>query len=236
MVQEAAGAQGHDGCRGPTTENGLDPLSQEWPTFLDLLSSDPGELFRRLHGFIHRLLGASPPAIFAALPKEDREEMPGQILLHLCGEDFRRLRTYRARGVPFAHWLIRIASNMARDMIDKNQRERRRRQPLDPGTDGIGDDPVVLTGESRLLSGRSPEKEALLNRLLDRVFEAIQRMDRKCQLLLLGSAHELSPKELAWLMGWPSNWNVKASDDRRYCRSKLRDLLVEKGVDLGTIE
>ncbi len=209
-----------------------DPLSEARPRFLDLLDSDPEQAFRELHEFVHRVLGAFPPSVLAALPAADREEMPGRILLHLCDEGFRRLRSYRDRGVPFAHWLLCIARNMARDLLAKSHRERGRSVAL-PGQ--VKDEELSTGNGPHGGAASSPEEEAFFNRAVEKVIDVISRMDRKCRILLLGSAHELSPKDLARLLGWPEGWNAKVSDDRRYCRNKLRDLVRQEGLDLDGV-
>ena len=227
LPMDSRGVRPQDPAGSSGPEGRTNYLSENRPPFLDLLSVDPDGAMRQLHEFVHRLLFAFPPAVFRALSRADRDEMPGRLLLHLCDEDFKRLRSFRTRGVPFSHWLLCIARNMARDMIQRSRWETSR---FVSERQSDAQESVATAGDTAPQSDHTPESVAMFSGALDKVVEVIRSMERKCQLLLLGSAYEMSPKELAWLLGWPASWSAKASDDRRYCRSRLRALLRERGL------
>jgi hypothetical protein len=42
----------------------------------------------------------------------------------------------------------------------------------------------------------------------------------------------MAPRQLTHLLGWPPDWNKKASDDLRACRKRLIVLLREEGFDI----
>jgi hypothetical protein len=48
-----------------------------------------------------------------------------------------------------------------------------------------------------------------------------------------GAADGYKPRELTRLLGWPADWNKKASDDLRECRKRLRQSLAAAGIDPG---
>ena len=66
-------------------------------------------------------------------------------------------------------------------------------------------------------------------RILAMVREVLEEMSDACRILLQGAAEGSRPRELTRLMGWPADWNKKASDALRECRKGLRNLLKNKG-------
>ena len=61
--------------------------------------------------------------------------------------------------------------------------------------------------------------------------EGLQQMGDKCRVLVQGAAEGYKPRELTRLLGWPADWNKKASDDLRECRRQLKRLLEDSGLE-----
>ena len=62
------------------------------------------------------------------------------------------------------------------------------------------------------------------------ISECLDELEPKCRLLIEGAAQGLKPRELTRVLGWPEDWNKKASDDLRSCRQRLRQLLRAAGL------
>lgn len=189
------------------------PLDQTWPTFLDGIDSHPEEAFAGLHEFCWRLLLSRPPRVFGDLSTDDRHDLTADLVARLAADDFARLRTYRDRGLPFAGWVSRIATNMALDLF----RKRKLAAALEP-------DPPPAVAHAAETLDRS--------RLLEAVREALRRIRRKCRLLLEAAADGYKPKEIALLLGYPPGAGKQVSDDLRSCRRTLKRMLEEGGHDL----
>jgi DNA-directed RNA polymerase specialized sigma24 family protein len=174
-----------------------------------------------LYRYAARLLKICPPSIYLALTPARREDVLHDLMLHCCRDDFRVLRRYRDRGRPFAAWLQLVTRNL---LLDRWRTDRLATAvPLESDDDDRPDVvvPDPAPGADRELDGR---------RLLDAARDAMQRLSAECRLLLQGAAEGLKPRQLVRLMGWPADWNKKASDDLRACRGRLRKLLQDRGL------
>jgi DNA-directed RNA polymerase specialized sigma24 family protein len=194
------------------------PLDDPWPPFLDALDSEPAKAWEGFYRFAVRLLRSRPPRIFASLSIEEREDVISTIVLHCCRDEFRMLRTYRNMGRPFAAWLVLVARNRALDRLKQIARapsnrglEMDRSQPVDPRATALE---VAEVGQALEVTRR-----------------CIGELGESCRLLLWGAAEGLTPKGLTSLLGWPTDWNKKASDALRECRRQLRLRLAECGVN-----
>ena len=204
MSHDAPPDRGHD-------------LLASFPDFLGELDRDPELAWSRFHVFAWKLLSAHPPLVFRELPKESREEIISDIVLACREDDFRLLRGYEDRGVPFAAWVARLARNRALDCRRHDEVVHRHRE-------------AALVADT--LPPLPPPDEAAGNRqLLEAVREAIRRLGVRCRLLIEAAADELKPVEIARLLGNPVEDNKKISDALRACRRTLRQMLRRQGLE-----
>ncbi|HEX7878775.1 MAG TPA: sigma-70 family RNA polymerase sigma factor [Candidatus Eisenbacteria bacterium] len=203
-----------------TSDDGSDrehEMLQSFPDFLRQLDRDPELAWSGFHVFAWKLLSAHPPLVFRDLPREGREEIISDIVLACRADNFRLLRGYEDRGVPFAAWVARLARNRALDRMRHDEVVDRHRDS-------------VTRIAARPLS--EPADEAVDNRqLLDAVREAIRRLGVRCRLLIEAAADELKPAEIAHLLGNPIDDNKKISDALRACRRTLRQMLRRHGLE-----
>jgi len=192
-------------------------LLHSFPQFLRELDRNPELAWSRFHVFAWKLLTAHPPLVFRDLPRESREEIISDIVLACREDDFRKLRAYEDRGVPFAAWVARLARNRALDQARHVEVGKRHR------------DAAV---EASISPPPEPPDEGASNRqLLEAVREAIRRLGVRCRLLIEAAADELKPIEIARLLGNPIEDNKKISDALRACRRTLRQLLRRQGLE-----
>jgi len=76
----------------------------------------------------------------------------------------------------------------------------------------------------------APDRRADARMALEVVTDCIRELGETCRLLLLGAAEGMRPRELTRLLGWPKEWNKKASDDLRECRKRLKKRLGLRGL------
>jgi len=188
-----------------TTDN-----RDSWPEFLNLLESDPKGALDGFYRLACNSIGSVPPRPVRGLSKQDFEDFFHDFVGVCCEKRFRKLRKYANRGRPFAGWLYVVAHNYALDWIAKTGRPRE----------------VPGDYESEV------NPDTGLSTLVDTVREAMRTLSEKCRLLLKLAAEEYTPKEMALAMGWSASDNAKASDDLRFCRRKLREVLTQSGVDV----
>jgi DNA-directed RNA polymerase specialized sigma24 family protein len=185
-------------------------LDAPWPHFLDLLDKDPRRALEGLHVFAWKLFQTRPPSIFGRLDVADREDRISDLVLACYRDDFRKLRSYRNLGMPFAAWLSTVLVRQILDWI-------RTHRPTDELTDLMGaahDNPPVL--------GRLVEER--LSRCMD-------RMSDKCRLYLVCVAEGMKPREITVLLRLPAGENKRVSDDLRHCLRRLRELLIAEGIN-----
>lgn len=194
-------------------------LRQEWPAFLDLLDRDSSRAFEEFYLFARRLLQAAPPQILLDVPVEAREDLIHDIILHCCREKFWVLRQYRNRGHAFSAWFAFVAHNKVKERL----RTKKGKEWLRPrAADAV---------REQRAPGPSPADTAAGRDLLDRVRAHVGELGQVCRVLLLGAAEGRPPRELVHLLGWPPEWNKRASDTLRNCRRRLRQRLIDDGLD-----
>lgn len=189
------------------------PLDDVQPLFLKSIDKDPKGAAREFYTFLCRLLASMPPQRFSTADPETRKDLTMQIALHCIRDSFRVLRTYRPMRRPFAVWLRQVAANQITDYF------RADRQLT------TNEDFSEVAGGGSSGVGLSDERE-----LLVMVCTSMSEMDRYCQLLLQMAADEYLPREMALALRWPAHRSKKISDDLRYCRKKLLNLLSSKGI------
>jgi RNA polymerase sigma factor (sigma-70 family) len=198
-------------------------LRQSWPKFLDLLDTEPERGFAEFYDFTRRLLAVHPPRVYWQTPERHRADLVHDIILHCCRDDFRVLRRYQDRGMAFAAWLMLVARNKILDFL--------RAKDSSAGISLAEED-----DENPGVHLRDPEppvdERVDRQKIISLVRTALEDMNDKCRVLIEGAAEGYKPRELTRLLGWPIEWNKKASDDLRECRKKLRSYLYQQGLDL----
>jgi len=190
-------------------------LTDAWPGFLDCLETDPDRAWKEFHEFTWRALRAVPPPVFRDLDPAVQEDLIADIVVRCAENEFRLLRGYRNQGIPFAGWLGRIVRNRALDWIRRE-----------------GNRPEFQTGspQDHDIPGLIDQKN-----LMATVSDCLGRIRGRCRLLLVAAADGLKPREIAVVLGLPEDSGKKISDDLRYCRRTLRQLLEESGLALDTV-
>ena len=194
------------------------------PQFFDFLDSDPKKAFELFYRFAWRELSSVPPPPMRCMDSDDRRELIHEIVYHCARNRFRVLRQYKNIGKSFSGWFYRVAYNMALENIrSKKTRDRAEAgtQQSEPRNDSIA---------YGLIPGGQIAAEAELSEVISKVRRALENVGRRCRLLLELAADEYSPKEITAVLGLPESDNKKVSNDLRYCRKKLRDLLSLMGI------
>jgi len=186
-------------------------LDSPWPVFLDLLDSDPRRALEGLHVFAWKLSEARPPSVLRRLPLVDRQDRVADLVLSCCQDNFRKLRSYRNVGKPFAAWLATVITHQVLDWL-KSQR------PLDELTD--------------LVAAPHADPPAMLSaRVTESLHKCLGCMSEKCRIYLACTADGMKPRDIALLLRLPEHENKRVSDDLRHCMKRLRALLIAQGVD-----
>jgi DNA-directed RNA polymerase specialized sigma24 family protein len=179
------------------------------PPFLELLDRDPDEAFRQFYEYTKVQLNALPPLPVRALPAEDRQDVLHDVVYHCVRDDFRVLRKYREQGYPFGGWLYVVAHRESLAYL--------RRKGIIASYDETPD--------------RGCQPDADYRRLVDRVRAVLIDLKEYCRRLLLLSADEYTPLEIARVMGLPAEENKRIADQIRECRRQLKGRLEREGVD-----
>jgi RNA polymerase sigma factor (sigma-70 family) len=193
------------------------PLDDPSPAFLDLLDSDPEKAKAAFCDFAYRLLRVCRPRYFALLPVDQHEDAIQEILLHCIQNDCHVLRCYRPEGRAFAAWFMTVASNKARDIWRARKADRER--------------PIDEVPEISLRNPDPPPGDPLLEK---RLLDCLNGMGEKCRVLLTLFLEEFKPAEMAevaaQLLKLEHFTNRQASDDLRYCKSRLAEAMVAAGI------
>lgn len=197
-----------------------------WPTFLTLLDSNPEEAARQFFLYAARLLKASPPRVMRSLTEDDRDDLIQIIVIHCVKNNFKVLREYTDQGKPFAAWFYPIARFRIIDYIRKCGRK--------PVTISADTHPDGETGRRRPATGNPGLSDhGDMKDTLDIVQKCMAGLDHYCRLLLRMAGDELKPSEMLRLLRWPAARAKKVSNDLRYCRRKLKNLVETQGVNIA---
>jgi RNA polymerase sigma factor (sigma-70 family) len=210
-----------DPVRNSSPTDGVE-LGDAWPSFLDHLDRAPDRAFQGFYRFIHRLMAVCPPRVYLSIHPSQRDDLLHDIILHCCRDDFRVLRRYADRGKPFSAWLQLVARNKVLDFL----RAERQAAAVPLETDDDERPDIVVVDD-----GPAADQQLDRQRILGLVREGMQRLTSDCRLLIQAAAEGYKPREITRLMGWPADWNKKASDDLRACRQRLRGVLGALGLD-----
>jgi hypothetical protein len=192
------------------------PLDDPFPSFLARLNSESDRARAEFGAFAYRLLAIRPPRVFGMVGSDRRDDLIQDVLLHCLRDDCRVLRTYRDHGRPFAAWLLCVAANVALSRASKYS--------LPPY-----EEPAEVAVAPR-------ERDPLL---VDMIEKSLGSMGQKCQFLLRLLADGFKPTEMVeparLFLGMLEYSNKQVSDDLRYCKSVLRNLIMDAGVDVEVL-
>jgi DNA-directed RNA polymerase specialized sigma24 family protein len=186
-------------------------LDSPWPDFLDHMDRDPGRALGGLHTFAWKLFRVRPPAILRSLPEHDREDRIADLVLSCCRDDFRKLRQYQRVGKPFSAWLTVVFAHQIFDWI-RSQR------------------PWVEIPDSLQHPGVGQD-HMLPPRVVHCLHRCLSRLSPKCQTYLACLADGMKPREIVLVLQLPKEDNKRVSDDLRNCAGRLRELLLQEGID-----
>jgi len=204
-----------------------DLLRQTWPTFLCLLERNPEHCFAGFYQFARKLLTVCPPRALRMVPYQQRDDIIHDIMLHCCRDDFRVLRRYQDHGKPFAAWFMLVARNKIVDLL----RNERLGTPVSLAEEDEENPGVILLDNTP-----AADQQADRKKILACVQDVLQQMSNKCRILIQAVAEGHRPREMTRLLGWPTDWNKKVSDDLRECRQRLRTLLERSGMDIEELK
>ncbi|MFH1845664.1 MAG: hypothetical protein ABIF77_20965 [bacterium] len=204
-------------------------LDQSWPPFLDQLDSDPDRAFTDFFRLATAALLTAPPRPMVGLSRADREDLIQDIIYHCAKDRFRVLRRYEDKGKPFAAWFYTIAY---RKCFDVYRSPHRQVAPVD----SFSDEQAGRVWEETAVDGNpGPDEPVAWKEAVALTREAMGELDDRCRLLIELAADGYAPREMTVFLGPAGQDNKKISDDLRYCRRRLRNLLVERGIDLEEI-
>lgn len=200
-------------------------MNDSWPDFLDRLDQDPDGAFADFYALTCQSLQSVPPRPLKAVPKDEWLDRIHEVVYHCCRDSFAALRRYKDRGKPFVAWLHVVAHNRIYSVVNP-QLDKPQIAPLSEDSGKHRAESAILRG------GGSPELRAQLAQLQEAVRKALGGVGDKCRTLLKMAADEWTPQEMASVLRQPPATSKKISDDLRYCRRRLRDMLYESGVDV----
>jgi len=199
-----------------------------WPEFLGLIDNDIDQAYTEFYKFAINMLTVSPPRIIYAFTEQEKEDITSDIIYFCIKDDFNILKKYKPTGKSFSAWFYILSHNYCIDFFRKKKREYKIFQS--------NSEPEDIAIE-QLININSTDHDSSfdLSRILVKIRKTIGRLSDKCRLLLEMAADELKPKEMTMILGLPKDKNKKVSDDLRECRRKLKNLLLDGGIDLGSI-
>lgn len=198
-------------------------LGASWPGFLDQLDSNPDRAFEKFYAHAVTMMRVCPPGVVRSLSPDQRNDLLHEVTLHCCCDDFRVLRRYADRGRPFTAWLQLVTRNKFLDQVRSGSKLKTRSL----SGDGEEDDFQIPDHAA----AAKVEGIAESRNLAQLVTQALESMSDKCRILIQGAAEGHKPRDLVRLLGWPPDWNKKASDDLRDCRRRLKLTLGDLGLD-----
>lgn len=148
----------------------------------------------------------------------NRQDAVEEVIIHCVADDCRVLKACKESGAGFTGWFYRVAKNKTLDFI----RSKRFRPTADDELEKVAN-----------LSGGMPatqEKAHEQMKIVEIVWKRLSELGEKCQMLIRLAAEEYSPQEMTMALGLPDTANRKVSDDLRYCRKKLKELLAKDGI------
>lgn len=217
---------------GRTQMPNTDPWGDPSPPFLAKLDSDPVRAKAEFCEFSAAFLTAHPPPALVRLGDYgSRQGFIWEFNERMCADDFRRLRTYENRGLPFAGWLWVSASNWFRDELEKYTRPERltvaESQLQRP-------DGAPIPTEEFPDPGKSPEERAREDELRRRIGRALLKLRPLCIRLLWLDSLGYRPREMqkdVQQLGMGTLTNVQISERLRACKAHLKNLLIEGGAE-----
>lgn len=202
----------------------------ERPEFLDLLDRNPERAGESFCAFVRDFFRMCPPSVFFAVRRDDREDVIQEITVHFLDENFRRLRMYRDQGFAFEAWFTICVRYWILDWLDRNKSGKTEIPfadllPADDDDGRVLDFPLPAVG--RYWQG----DERDWGEWVRIVRRCMPRLNAKCRILIIFASQGYQPREIARLVGYGPGGNVTVANDTRWCRKRLRELVLkESGI------
>jgi len=200
------------------------------PYFFSILDIDREKAFKEFYLHVEPILRFNPPRQIYILAPEEREDCLQEVFIHFWKEGCSVLKKYlkkveeTGKEINFNGWFYITARNK---IISYIRELNRLPDMFSLGDDSEGDGlPDKLTGRNN-----GTEKKMDLEKLIRIVGEIIIEMRIRCQMLLSMAASGLKPRDIASILA--EDDNKKISNDLRYCRKKLKNLIHNRGVRLS---
>jgi RNA polymerase sigma factor (sigma-70 family) len=198
-------------------------LQQTWPDFLNWLDSDREKATGAFYEFVKHLINSAPPHSIRSLSEADREEFIQQFTLDVAENNFRMLHMYENRQQPFAAWLAVVMHRKCLDYLRSKGREKAFYEELSQRELEHKKD---YSDESEFNKTAYPEVIRTIKRQM-------KELPEQCRLLLELAADEFTPREMTQALGLPPSQNKVISDQLRYCRKRLKQLLANAGIHIS---
>ncbi|MEZ5357506.1 MAG: sigma-70 family RNA polymerase sigma factor [Candidatus Zixiibacteriota bacterium] len=160
------------------------------------------------------------------MPDEDKKEFLHELIISLLENQFKKLKSYVDRGLPFSAWLTVVISNKCRDFQRSKYREKS--TVLIPSVIDASEYADQLHSKEL-----TPFEKTAYQTLLAAVKTAMAALPEHCRLMLEMAAEETSFADMQKLLGPQWNDTKKIYDDLRYCRKRLKETLANNGVNLN---
>lgn len=199
-------------------------LHQTRPEFLLVLDSDPDRANRLLAEYLYRFFAVSVPPAIKSATSEILMDFIHDFYIACTDKKYSRLRQYQDEGKPFAAWLLMVSRRYALDWI-----KLKKNVALDPFPEPAEKEGSVDAWEEVVSKYLPPQAgnddRAAWRELLDVTVSFIKTLPQRQQLLLVLSAEGYEPRDMTEILGEAPERNKAISDDLRYARMKLMDLV-----------
>ena len=149
--------------------------------------------------------------------KNQKEDIIEEIIVHCIDDNCKVLKKYKPQGGSFTGWFFRVSKNKIFDFLRRPENKY-----------------IKVEFEDYMLD-ENVQNDDNQNDLVDIVWSSIKNLKEKCQILLKLAADEYTPLEMTVILGIEKNFNQKVADDLRYCRKKLKELLIIEGVSMSEL-
>ena len=200
-------------------------LSDEWQRCLHQLTTNPQGAQYQLYRILQDEFEEKPPRLLSwwidSGEGENRQEFVHHLLVHLCEDDFRRLRKYPvASSPPPDRWIRRVANNRIKDDL-KRKRLNIVLYDLLESISAATDADFVKSHEDR---------EAV-----ETMHRCMERLSAKERLLVDCRAEGRSPGETATLLGLRDTPRTRKriADATGYALEKLAKIVRKEDRELS---
>lgn len=209
-----------------TTNHNTHILEQSFPSFLHKLEYDYQAGINEFASYAYKMLECHPPRPLASQTADDRLDIIQSVILHFIENNGKRLRSYRDTGKPFSRWFVTVAYNKVIEIIRENKTWLTRY--IDTLNNEQNYDIIELVFDPF----DDPSRRTEYREVIAKVRQCMRKLERKCRILINAHAQGFNFTEIGVMAGLGPD-NKRASDTLRACRTRLKKLLFENGIDIG---